>query len=257
MAVNERFDFSGRSVVVTGGGKGIGKVYAEEFAKAGARVVAADIDAEAARDVAASLRDAGLEALGLGVDIASEEACQAMAQAVLDRFGAIDILINNASLMSVLPRRSWLEIPVEEWDRVMAVNLRGMFLCCRAVFPAMKAQNRGKIINISSSRVWEGAPNRLHYTTSKAGVIGFTRALAREVGEFGITVNALTPGMTQSETQVASSSGNYLATRIAGRAIERVQVPADLVGAVMFLSSPASDFMTGQTINVDGGKSMH
>jgi 3-oxoacyl-[acyl-carrier protein] reductase len=257
MAVNERFDFSGRSVVVTGGGKGIGKVYAEEFAKAGARVAAADIDADAAKAVAEALRAAGLEAIAVGVDIASEDSAKAMAQAVLDRYGAIDVLINNASLMSVLPRRSWLEIPVDEWDRVMAVNLRGMFLCCRAVFPVMKAQKRGKIVNISSSRVWEGAPNRLHYTTSKAGVIGFTRALAREVGEFGITVNALTPGITQSETQVVSSSGNYLATRIAGRAIERVQVPADLVGAVMFLSSPASDFMTGQTINVDGGKSMH
>jgi 3-oxoacyl-[acyl-carrier protein] reductase len=257
MAVNERFDFSGRSVLITGGGKGIGKVYVEEFAKAGARVAAADIDVDAAEAVAAALRQAGFEACGLGVDIASEEATRTMAQAVLGRFGAIDILINNASLMSVLPRRSWLEIPVEEWDGVMAVNLRGMFLTCRAVFPAMKAQQRGKIVNISSSRVWEGTPNRLHYTTSKAGVIGFTRALAREVGEFGITVNALTPGMTQSETQVASSSSNYLATRIAGRTIERVQVPADLVGAVMFLSSPASDFMTGQTINVDGGKSMH
>jgi 3-oxoacyl-[acyl-carrier protein] reductase len=257
MAVNERFDFSGRSVVITGGGKGIGKVYAEEFAKVGARVVAADIDAVAAENVAAALRQSGFEALGLGVDIASEEATKAMVQATLERFGAVDVLINNASLMSVLPRRSWLEIPVEEWDRVMAVNLRGMFLTCRAAFPAMKAQQRGKIVNISSSRVWEGAPNRLHYTTSKAGVIGFTRALAREVGEFGITVNALTPGMTQSETQAASSSGNYLASRVAGRAIERVQVPADLVGAVMFLSSPASDFMTGQTINVDGGKSMH
>jgi 3-oxoacyl-[acyl-carrier protein] reductase len=257
MAVNERFDFSGRSVVITGGGKGIGKVYAEEFAKAGARVAAADIDADAAKAVAEGLRAAGREAIAIGVDIASEDSTKAMAQTVLDRYGVIDVLINNASLMSVLPRRSWLEIPVDEWDRVMAVNLRGMFLCCRAVFPAMKAQQRGKIVNISSSRVWEGAPNRLHYTTSKAGVIGFTRALAREVGEFGITVNALTPGITQSETQVASSSGNYLATRIAGRAIERVQVPADLVGAVMFLSSSASDFMTGQTINVDGGKSMH
>jgi 3-oxoacyl-[acyl-carrier protein] reductase len=257
MAVNERFDFSGRSVLITGGGKGIGKVYAEEFAKAGARVAAADIDVAAAESVAASLTKAGLEAFGLGVDIADEASVKMAVAAVLGRYGSIDILINNASLMSTLPRRSWLEIPIDEWDRVMAVNLRGMFLCCRSVFPAMKAQKRGKIVNISSSRVWEGTPNRLHYTTSKAGVIGFTRALAREVGEFGITVNALTPGMTQSETQVASSSGNYLATRIAGRAIERVQVPADLVGAVMFLSSSASDFMTGQTINVDGGKAMH
>ena len=257
MAVNERFDFTGRSVLITGGGKGIGKVYVEEFAKAGARVVAADIDVDAATALAETLRRAGLDVHGLGVDIASEQSATAMAQATLERHGAIDVLINNASLMSVLARRSWLEIPVEEWDRVMAVNLRGMFVTCRAVFPAMKAQRRGKIVNISSSRVWDGTPNRLHYTTSKAGVIGFTRALAREVGEFGITVNALTPGMTQSETQVASSSGNYLATRIAGRAIERAQFPADLVGAVMFLSSPASDFMTGQTINVDGGKSMH
>jgi 3-oxoacyl-[acyl-carrier protein] reductase len=257
MAVNERFDLSGRSVIVTGGGKGIGKVYVEEFAKAGARVVAADIDAGAAMAVAEVLRGAGHEAIGLGVDIASEDATAAMARTVLDRFGAIDVLINNASLMSVLPRRSWLEIPVEEWDQVMAVNLRGMFLSCRAVFPTMKMQKRGKIVNISSSRVWDGTPNRLHYTTSKAGVIGFTRALARELGEFGITVNAVTPGMTQSETQVASSSGNYLAARVAGRAIERVQFPADLVGAVMFLSAAASDFMTGQTINVDGGKSMH
>jgi 3-oxoacyl-[acyl-carrier protein] reductase len=257
MAVNERFNLEGRSVIITGGGKGIGKVYAEEFAKAGARVVAADIDEPAAKSVADAITAQGGEALGLGVDIASEEATLAMAKAALERFGAIDVLINNASLMSVLARRSWLEIPVEEWDRVMAVNLRGMFLACKAAFPAMKAQKRGKIVNISSSRVWEGAPNRLHYTTSKAGVIGFTRALSREVAEFGITVNAITPGMTQSETQVASSSGNYLAARVAGRAIERVQVPADLVGAVMFLSSSASDFMTGQTVNVDGGKSMH
>ena len=257
MAVNERFDFSGRSVLITGGGKGIGKVYVEEFAKAGARVAAADIDTAAAENVGAALTKANLQAFGLGVDIADESSVKAAVAAVLDRYSSIDVLINNASLMSTLPRRSFMEIPIEEWDRVMAVNLRGMFLCCRAVFPTMKAKGRGKIVNISSSRVWEGTPNRLHYTTSKAGVIGFTRALAREVGEFGITVNALTPGMTQSETQVASSSGNYLATRIAGRAIERVQVPADLVGAVMFLSSPASDFMTGQTINVDGGKSMH
>ena len=257
MSTNPRFDLAGRTVIVTGGGKGIGKVYAQEFAKAGARVVASDIDEAAAKSVAEALTAEGLEALGLGTDIADEQAVAAMTQATLDRFGAIEVLINNASLMSVLPRRSWLEIPVDEWDRVMAVNLRGTFLCCRAVFPAMKAQQRGKIVNISSSRFFEGSPNRLHYTTSKAGVIGFTRALAREVGEFGVTVNAVTPGMTQSETQVQSSSGNYLATRVAGRAIERVQVPADLVGAVMFLSSAASDFMTGQTINVDGGKAMH
>jgi 3-oxoacyl-[acyl-carrier protein] reductase len=257
MASNERFNLENRTVIVTGGGKGIGKVYAQEFAKAGARVVAADIDEAAAKSVAEALTQEGFEALGLGADIASEDATQAMARVALERFGSIDVLINNASLMSVLPRRSWLEIPVEEWDRVMAVNLRGMFLTCRAVFPAMQAQKRGKIVNISSSRVFEGTPNRLHYTTSKAGVIGFTRALSREVGEFGITVNAVAPGITLSETQVASSSGNYLGAHLAGRSIERPQYPDDLVGAVMFLSTAASDFMTGQTLLVDGGKSMH
>jgi 3-oxoacyl-[acyl-carrier protein] reductase len=257
MTTNPRFDLSGRTVIVTGGGKGIGKVYAQEFAKAGAKVVAADIDAAAAKAVADSIAATGGTAIGVGTDIASEDAVQAMVQTALETFGAIDVLINNASLMSVLPRRSWLEIPVEEWDRVMAVNLRGMFLCCRAVFLTMKAQKRGKIVNISSSRVFEGSPNRLHYTTSKAGVIGFTRAIAREVGEFGITVNAVAPGLTASDTQVASTSGNYLAARSGGRAIDRVQVPEDLVGAVMFLSSPASDFMTGQTLLVDGGKMMH
>jgi 3-oxoacyl-[acyl-carrier protein] reductase len=255
--MNERFDLTGRTVIVSGGGKGIGKVYVEEFARAGARVLAADIDEAAAKSVAGALSGEGCNVVGLAVDIASEESNKAMAAAALECFERIDVLVNNASLMSVLPRRSWLEIPVEEWDRVMAVNLRGMFLSCRAVFPAMQANRRGKIVNISSSRVWEGTPNRLHYTTSKAGVIGFTRALAREVAEFGITVNAVTPGMTQSDTQVASSSANYLATRVAGRAIERVQVPADLVGAVMFLSTAASDFMTGQTVNVDGGRAMH
>ena len=254
---NQRFDLEGRTVIVSGGGKGIGKVYAQEFARAGARVVAADIDGTAAEAVARGIVADGGRALGLKTDVADTESTRAMAQAALDRFSAIDILINNTSLMSVLPRRSWLEIPVEEWDRVMAVNLRGLFLCSRAVFPAMRERGRGKIVNISSSRVWEGTPNRLHYTTSKAGVIGFTRALARELGEFGITVNAVTPGMTLSETQVATTSNNYVATRTVGRALGRDQYPEDLVGTVMFLACAASDFITGQTINVDGGKAMH
>jgi 3-oxoacyl-[acyl-carrier protein] reductase len=254
---NPRFDLAGRAVIITGGGKGIGKVYAQEFARVGARVLAADIDGTAADAVAKEIRAAGGDAVSITTDISDADSTQAMAEAARTQFGGIDVLVNNASLMSALPRRSWLEIPVEEWDRVMAVNLRGMFLSCRAVFPAMREHGRGKIVNISSSRVWEGIPNRLHYTTSKAGVIGFTRALAREVGEFGITVNAVTPGLTLSDTQVASSSNNYLAVVAEGRALGRPQIPEDLVGAVMFLSCAASDFMTGQTINVDGGRAMH
>ena len=252
-----RFDLTGQVVVVTGGGKGIGKVYAQEFAHAGACVVAADVDGAAATEVAAAIQAAGGKAVATETDIADAESVARMTEAALAAFGTLDVLINNASLMSVLPRRSWLEIPVEEWDRVMAVNLRGMFLCCRAVFPTMKEKGRGKIVNISSSRVWEGTPLRLHYTTSKAGVVGLTRALAREVGAFGVTVNAVSPGNTLSETQVQSSDSQYLAARTKGRAIERAQVPDDLVGAVMFLAAPASDFITGQTINVDGGRAMH
>lgn len=257
MSTGARFDLTGRVVVITGGGKGIGKVYSQEFARAGAKVVAADIDAAAAEEVAKGIVAEGHQAISIKTDVADADSARAMAAAAIASFGTIDVLINNASLMSVLPRRSWLEIPDDEWDRVMAVNLRGLFICCRATFPAMREQGRGKIVNISSSRVWEGNPNRLHYTTSKAGVIGFTRALAREVAEFGITVNAVTPGLTLSDTQVSSSSNNYLAATAAGRAITRPQVPEDLVGAVMFLSCAASDFMTGQTVNVDGGKSMH
>jgi 3-oxoacyl-[acyl-carrier protein] reductase len=257
MLPNPRFDLTGQSVIITGGGKGIGKVYAREFARAGAHVMAADIDGDAAREVAAAITSEGGMCRGLQTDVSDAASVEAMAAATFERFGAIDVLINNASLMSTLPRRSFLEIPEEEWDRVMSVNLKGLFLCCRAVVPHMRDQGRGKIVNISSSRVWEGIPNRLHYTTSKAGVIGFTRAMAHEVGAMGITVNAVTPGYTLSESQVTSSTGNYLAAQAEGRAMGRPQHPEDLVGAVMFLSCPASDYMTGQTINVDGGKAMH
>jgi 3-oxoacyl-[acyl-carrier protein] reductase len=257
MTTNPRFDLTGRVVIVTGGGKGIGKVYAQEFARAGARIVAADIDGEAAKAVAAAIESEGGQAIGLHTDVSDEASTQQMVAATIERFGTVDVLINNASLMSVLERRNWMEIPVEEWDRVMGVNVRGIFLCCKAVYPTMRDKKYGKIVNISSSRFWEGAPNRLHYTTSKAGVIGLTRALSREVGEHGITVNAITPGYTLSETQQATSSGNYLAVHSQGRAMGREQYPDDLVGAVMFLSSAASDYMTGQTVNVDGGKSMH
>jgi 3-oxoacyl-[acyl-carrier protein] reductase len=257
LGIDPRFDLTDKTIIVTGGGKGLGKVYVEELAKRGANVFAADIDGEANENVVHRLRAEGWRAHAQQTDIADVASVAALAKAALDKTGRIDVLINNASLMSVLPRQSWLEIPLDEWDRVMAVNLRGMFLCCRAVYPAMKERGYGKIINITSSRVFEGTPLRLHYTTSKAGVIGFTRALSREVGPMGITVNAIAPGTTLSDTQVGSSSPEFLAARVAGRAIPRNQLPEDLVGAVIFFSSPASDFTTGQTLLVDGGRAMH
>jgi 3-oxoacyl-[acyl-carrier protein] reductase len=255
--VNTAYSVKGKVVIVTGGGTGIGKVYSQRLAEGGARVVLADIATEASEAVAASIRDAGGEAIAISTDVIDPDAVQAMVDETIVKWGRIDGLINNASLMSVLPRGDWFRIPIDEWDRVMAVNLKGIFLCCRAVYPHMKAQGGGRIVNISSSRIWAGNPNRLHYTTSKAGVVGLTRALAREVGDDKIGVNAITPGFTESETQMASSSSNYVAGRDQSRCFKRPQYPDDLVGAVMFLISDASAFITGQTINVDGGQAMH
>jgi 3-oxoacyl-[acyl-carrier protein] reductase len=252
------FDLRGRVVIVTGGGRGIGRVYATHLAAAGARVLVADLDGEAARGAEGEIRGEGGVALAEVVDISDPAATERMARAALGAWGQIDGLVNNASLMSSLPRRPWDQIPVAEWDRVMAVDLRGLFLCCRAVVPAMREAGRGRIVNISSTRVFEGTPNRLHYTTAKAGVIGFTRALARELGDFGIGVNVITPGLTRSDTQVASSAPGYLSGDYdEQRAFKRAQLPEDLVGAVLFLLSDASAFITGQVLNVDGGKTLH
>lgn len=258
--MNNPFDLFGKVVIVTGGGAGIGRVYCERLAEVGASVVCADISADAAQACAAAIEARGGQALGVACDVSDPAKVDRAVAATLERFGRIDGLVNNAALMSSLPRGAWHEITVQDWDRVMAVNTRGLFLCCRAVWPHMKRLGRGKIVNISSNRVFDGTPNRLHYSTSKAGVIGFTRSLAREVGDDGICVNAVAPGFTASDTQIATSDPAYqrrMAAIDERKAIKRTQVPDDLVGAVLFLLSPASDYITGQTINVDGGFVMH
>ena len=258
MDVTQLFDVAGRVVIVTGGGRGIGRVYSEAFAQAGMKVLLADIYPDEAEHVAARIRSAGGAAFAVKVDISDEQQTRAMAEAAVREFGGIDALVNNASMMSALPRRSWAEIPLDEWQRVMAVDLRGLFLCCRAVVPHMKARGRGRIVNISSGRALEGTPNRLHYTTAKAGVIGFTRALARELGGEKINVNVVLPGLTLSDTQLSSSQPGYITADYDKlRALGRAQYPEDLVGTVLYLLSPASDFVTGQSFNVDGGKVMH
>jgi 3-oxoacyl-[acyl-carrier protein] reductase len=254
----ELFDLRGRVIIVTGGAVGIGKVYSEALCASGARVVIGDIAAEAGEHLADCLKQSGSDAIFLRTDISDDAATVRLAQTAVEQFGGIDGLINNASTMSSLARRSWLEIPIAEWDRVMAVDLRGLFLCCRAVVPHMQRRRKGKIVNITSTRVFEGLPHRLHYTTAKGGVISFSRALAREVGPDNICVNVVAPGRTMSETQIATSDPRHLGDNSdLQRAFARPQLPDDLVGTVMFLLSEASDFITGQTIVVDGGKVMH
>ncbi|MBI2351056.1 MAG: glucose 1-dehydrogenase [Deltaproteobacteria bacterium] len=245
-------------IIVTGGGVGIGRAYATGLAKEGARVVVADIQEEEAKKVASEIKQGGGEALALPVDVISAEKTQAMADKTLQKYGRIDVLVNNAGLYSAIKKKPFSEITAEEWDRVMAVNLKGLFLCVQAVYPAMKEQGKGKIINISSGTALGGTPFFLHYVTSKAGVIGFTRALARELGPDNICVNAITPGLTiSSPQQEGVLTPEQLQDRRRRRAFQRDQYPQDLVGTMIFLCSADSDFITGQTINVDGGLHMH
>jgi 3-oxoacyl-[acyl-carrier protein] reductase len=244
--------------IVTGGGVGIGKAYAQGLAKEGAKVVVADIQDAEAKKVAGDIKQSGGEAIAFAVDVTSEEKTQTMAQAALTAYGRIDVLVNNAGLYSALKKKNFMEIAVDEWDSVMAVNVKGLFLCVKAVYPAMKRQGRGKIINISSGTALNGSPFFLHYVSSKAGVIGFTRALAREVGGDNICVNAIMPGLTISgSNQQGVMTAEQLADRRKRRCFQRDQVPQDLVGTVIFLASDDSDFMTGQSIGVDGGMNMH
>ena len=241
-----------RVVIVTGGAHGIGKAYCQGFASAGARVVIADIDKPGAE---AAANEIGAQALALQVDVSNEEATKKMAAQTIESFGRIDVLINNAAVFSVVPmNRGGIEtIDPEEWDKLMAVNLRGLFFCCRAVLPTMREQKSGKIINIASGTVFAGAPGRIHYVTSKAATIGFTRTLAREVGGDNINVNCLAPGNTLSEENPTAQTIKFRESSVGLRALKRIQLPQDVVGAMLFLASPLSDFMTGQTVNVDGG----
>ena len=257
-ATRPTMDMTDRVIIVTGGATGIGKIYATRLAEAGARVVLADIVDDANHALAAELTAAGHDVIAQTTDVSDQAMTEAMAKAAMDKWGRIDGLVNNASLMAVLGRKPWHEIPADEWDRVMQVNTKGVFLCCLAVYPFMKAQGGGKIVNIASSRVFEGGKWRLHYSASKGAVWVLTRALAREVGEDNICVNAVAPGFTLSETQVATSSNEHMVNRQqSDKCFGRDQIPDDLVGAVMFLLSDASNYITGQTINVDGGRSMH
>lgn len=244
-------------VIVTGAGQGLGRAYARAFGRERCRVVVADLNGGNAERVAAEVHAEGGSALAVQVDVSDPASVDRMREAAASEFGPIRVLVNNAAIFSTLQMRPFIEIPVEEWDSVMAVNVKGAFLCCRAVLPTMREAGYGKIINVSSSTVWIGRPNYLHYVTSKAALIGLTRALANEVGRFGIRVNAITPGATTTEIERATVTPAQRQVMIQNTALRRAQVADDLIGSVLFLASPASDFITGQTLNIDGGIAFH
>ena len=239
--------------IVTGGARNIGAVYARTLAAEGARVVIADVldGAPAAR----AIEEAGGQAISVEADVAREDDTLRIAQTALDAFGRVDILVNNAAIYLSINRRPFYEISAEEWDRVTAVNIKGVFLCAKAVFPHMRDQGGGKIINISSNTVMAGTPDFLHYIASKSALVGMTRSMARELGTHGINVNAIAPGLVEHEGQTVP--GEISASRVRARSIQRRQTPEDLTGALLYLASPDSDFVTGQTLVVDGGDLLH
>jgi 3-oxoacyl-[acyl-carrier protein] reductase len=243
--------------IVTGGGQGLGRAFCLALGVQGVPTVVADLDAGNAETVAEEIRSAGGEAIAAATDVSDEASAAAMARASVEAFGGIGVLVNNAAIFSTLAMRGFDQIPVDEWRRVLDVNITGAFLSCRAVRPAMVEAGYGKIVNISSGTVWTGRPGYLHYVTSKAALIGLTRSLASELGPHGIRVNAITPGSTRTEVERATITVADREAMAQATALRRVQTPDDLVGTVLFLASAASDFVTGQTVNVDGGFAFH
>ena len=241
-----------RVAIVTGGALGIGRIYARRLLSEGARVLIADIVDSS--DALRELKGHG-EVQALKVDVAAAASAQAMADETLRVFGRIDILVNNAAVFATLKPQPFDAIPEAEWDRVMAVNVKGIWNCVKAVVPAMKAQGGGRIVNVASAIAPKGSPYLLHYVVSKGAVITMTRALARELGEFGIAVNALAPGLTLSDSVLRNPeiTAFQAAAVMQSRAFKREETPEDLEGALVFLASSESAFMTGQTVVVDGG----
>ena len=248
---------AGKVAIVTGGAKGIGYAVAETLAARGASLVLAD--QEGAKEAAARLAAKDARALGLSVDVASENDTAKMAEAAVSAFGGIDILVNNAAIFASLTPKPFEEIDPADWRRVMEVNTLGVFLCARAVLPAMKARGGGRIVNISSGVAFKGNPWFAHYVASKGAVVSLTRALATELGRHNVLVNSVAPGFTLSEGVVGNPAlvAGAREPSLRGRVLARDMMPSDVVGAVAFFAGPDSAFITGQTLVVDGGAYFH
>ena len=242
-----------RVVIITGAGQGIGRIFAKAFALAGASVVIAERNQKTAVSVAGEILKAKGQALAVTTDVGDPASIAEMIELVEDEYGRIDVLINNAGIFSTLQMRPFDHIPLEEWEQVLRVNLTGPFLCARAVLPAMRRAKWGRIINVASGAVRLGRPNYLHYIATKSALIGMSLSMARELGADGITVNAILPGATFTEIERNSVTPQQKERIISMQCIPRAEVPEDLVGAVLFLASEASSFVTGQSINLDGG----
>jgi NAD(P)-dependent dehydrogenase (short-subunit alcohol dehydrogenase family) len=243
----------GKVAIVTGAAQGIGRAIAQGLSNAGARVVIADL--QGAEEAAASFPNG----VGVTADVADQDDVQRLVDEVVDRCGTIDVLVNNAGLYASLEMRPFDQIPLEEWRKVMDVNVASMFLTCRAVVPVMRKHGGGKIVNISSGTPFRGVPFLLHYVTSKGAIVAFTRALAKELGKDNVLVNCVAPGFTMSAGVEAHPEviEKLRDVSVAARTLQRDQVPEDVVGAVVFLCGPGSDFITGQSIVIDGGQTFH
>lgn len=242
-----------RVIIVTGAGQGIGKVYARGLAAEGAKLVLCDLTDPAA--VAQQIVSEGGDAISRAADITDTAAVNALVAAAQERFGAIHGLVNNAAIFTVLSPKPFYEISSSEWDKVMQVNTRGSFECAKAVVPIMRRQKYGKIVNVASGTLFKGSPGMMHYVASKGAVVAMTRVMARELGADNICVNAIAPGFTESE--MAGEHAKRSQPTVDSRCFKRPETPEDLVGTVVFLCSADSDFITGQTILVDGGSVLH
>lgn len=244
---------AGKTVVITGAGRGIGAAMAERMAQEGANVVVTDV--LDTKGTVEAITESGGSAIGISVDVTSDDNLAAMVEATEKAFGSLDILVNNASIFAALQPKPFMQIDNDEFDKVMTVNARGIHQATRAVVPAMLRAGGGKIVNIASGTFYYGAPGLSHYTASKGAVIALTRCHGRELGDKNIQVNAIAPGLTESEALQGNTGFDPArAPTVQSRSIKREMLPEDLLGTLMYLITPDSNFVTGQTLNVDGGK---